>query len=190
MNPDQPIDLIILAGGQGRRLGGRNKALLTLGGESFLQHLRQRFLRPDDQLIIASNEALPDDETVGAIVVADRRSGGAGPLAGLESALAVCRHAAQLVIPCDMPWLPEDLRQRLLAALASQSISVAQDPQRLQPLCLALHGGKWLKNLSDFLDRGERSAQRWLSDKPAVTVVWPDAAPFRNVNEPQDLPER
>ena len=65
-------------------------------------------------------------------------AGFAGPLAGMETGMRRCETAFLLTAPCDSPFLPPDLAERLLAALREQDADLAfamtQEPgQRPQP---------------------------------------------------------
>src|SRR5690242_16536522 len=79
---------VILAGGEGRRVGGRDKGLLSLRGkpvvESVLAILRRQC---DDVLVIANRNQ--DQYSRHARVIADETSGHAGPLGGIAAALAL-----------------------------------------------------------------------------------------------------
>lgn len=184
--------LLILAGGRGERMGGADKGLLVFQGQPLVCHLRDRFAPP--RLRISANRHGEDYAGLGLITVPDRRDRFCGPLAGLESLLAAVAEADDgsamapaLVVPCDMPWLPADLPMRLLAALSSEdTIAVAHDGERLQPLCLALHPARWRDDLAHYLDQGRRSAFGWLDDKPLQICHWDDPAAFRNLNTPED----
>ena len=90
--------IVILAGGEGRRIGG-GKPQRLLGGETLLDRaLRHRA------------------ELVGRRAGRGRHGGDArpaieGPLGGVAAALAL--GGDMLTIPCDMPFLPDDLPERL-----------------------------------------------------------------------------
>lgn len=183
------IDLIILAGGTGSRMGGIDKGLIPLAGKPAVQQLATRLLREGDQLIISANRRQDDYRALGATVVADQRPG-QGPLAGLLAAISVCRHDWQLVIPCDMPWLPVAVRDKLLADASAHGVSVLHDGSRQQPLCLALDARQQRASLSAYLDSGRRSAHGWLAEVGAhpCPVEADSKLAFVNLNTPDDLP--
>ena len=107
---DSTIDLIILAGGAGRRMGGLDKGLMTVAGKPAVLHLCHSLLRDDDHLIVSANRHHDQYRALGATVVPDKQPD-QGPLAGILAAIDACRHDYQLIVPCDMPWLPASLRR-------------------------------------------------------------------------------
>ncbi len=190
--PPSDWQLLILAGGRGERMGGVDKGLLAFQGRPLVCHLRDRFAPP--RLRISANRHDEDYARLGLGTVPDHRDSFCGPLAGLESLLAATMAADDgaatvpaVLIPCDMPWLPADLPARLLAALSGEdTIAVAHDGERLQPLCMALHPARWRDDLGRYLDQGRRSVFGWLDDKPLQVCTWDDPAAFRNLNTPED----
>lgn len=179
--------LIILAGGQARRLGGIDKGLLEVNGKPLAQHLAQRF--HGAETIISANRHHERYRQWADQVVSDRRADFAGPLAGIEAALARCRQPRALIVPCDMPWLPEDLALRLFDAVQGpEEIAIAATKNRTQHLCMAMQGEYWRDNLSAFLDNGGRSVRDWLADKPVRRVQFGNTADFRNINRDTDIP--
>lgn len=183
-----PYSLIILAGGAGRRMQGADKGLLTLNGQPLVAHLLARF-RQDDALVSANR-----NDTVyaqlGARVCADRHSGFQGPLAGVEACLPHALHQHCLIVPCDMPWLPENLPAMLVQARQTDAdIAVLHDGERLQPLCMYLDRDIWQDDLSAYLLSGGRSVHGWLANKPLKEViVHAPANAFRNLNTPDEWP--
>src|SRR5437588_1911275 len=119
---------VVLAGGEGRRMGeGVKKPLRLLGGKPMVAHVVER-LRPQVMdLVIVANDADPAYRRLGVPVIPDppdiqkaaeregRRLGPlAGILAGMEWALANHPHAGWiLTAPADVPFLPLDLTVRL-----------------------------------------------------------------------------
>jgi molybdenum cofactor guanylyltransferase len=177
--------LIILAGGRGLRAGGIDKGWADWQGTPMIRHLLQRFGRNCPRIIVSANRHLDEYRALGVTVATDLRADFPGPLAGIEAALAATDMPRQVILPCDMPLLPEDLPARLLAALHSeQDISVAHDGSRQQHLCLALSGRYWQTNLSEWLNEGGRSVHGWLQDKPLQRVNCAEqAGAFINLNK-------
>ncbi|WP_162925795.1 molybdenum cofactor guanylyltransferase MobA [Isoalcanivorax indicus] len=184
--------LILLAGGAGRRMGGVDKGLLPLEGQPLISHLLSRFAGGHQVLISANRNQLayhalgsPDIK-----VCPDLRPDFPGPLAGIEACLPFAQHDRCVVLPCDMPWLPENLVQALLDARHDRAqISTLHDGERRQPLCMAFSRRHWANNLRDYLDHGGRSVHGWLDDKPVIDVrVKGKARDFDNLNTPDAWP--
>lgn len=182
----------ILCGGQGSRMGGVDKGWLSYGESSFVETTIRRFRcesLPDDSVIISANRNLLQYQALGAQVVADQRSGFLGPLAGLEAILSIARpERPVLMLACDMPALPNDLAARLISALLNEpedTIVIANDGERAQPLCMALYPSLACLHLKAFLDRGGRGVFQWLKQHRLREVLYCNQAnSFCNVNEP------
>jgi molybdopterin-guanine dinucleotide biosynthesis protein A len=177
---------LILAGGAGRRAGGRDKGLITWCGRPLVAHVAER-LRPQvGSLLISCNR---NGERYGAIaptVATDLRSGYQGPLAGLEAASANLATDKLVIVPCDTPELPGDLVSRLIAVLEKGEavIAYAHDGERCHYLCAALCS-HCLSDLPGWLDRGGRAVRHWYRCHRCLAVDFSDQAPaFRNINNP------
>ena len=183
--PDLPWQLLILAGGLGTRHGGQDKGLRLVDGQPAVLALRDRLQPP--RLLVSANRHPEAYAALGLVALPDQRSGFLGPLAGLETLLAAAGQGPVVVVPCDMPALPQDLPARLLAQLAKhpEQRVVAHDGERLQPLCLALDASCWLADLRRHLDAGGRSVLGWLDNPPPVICGFDQPAAFRNVNRPE-----
>ena len=172
--------LIILAGGQGQRMGGADKGLVEVDGKPLVAHLLDNLLPRPTRIVISANRNADRYQAWADQVVADRRDGFLGPLAGLEAALGEA-HGLCLCLPCDLLTLPTAMTQDLLAAASMEHICVAHDPLRRQPLCMALYAEHWQGALGDYLDAGKRSAHGWLDQVPVhpVTIT----TPLQNLND-------
>lgn len=181
---------LILAGGQGLRMGARDKGLLAWRGQPLVAHACAG-LRPQvDGLLISANRNLADYAAYGTVVPDDPALGNyQGPLAGVASALPVAPAGWVLTWACDMPRVPADLASRLLRAAhaAHAPLAVAATQGRWQPVCM-LADTTLLPGLLDYLSRGERRVQGWLRAAGAVAVDFDDQAEaFDNLNTPEDL---
>ena len=138
----QPAALItgvILAGGQGTRMGGVDKGLQLHGGKALVRHVAERLTPQVAQLMINANRNEAAYAAFGYPVFADQITGFAGPLAGLHAALSVANTPLVLTAPCDSPGLPLDLVSRLDSALQAShaNLAIAKAGGRLHPVfCL------------------------------------------------------
>jgi molybdopterin-guanine dinucleotide biosynthesis protein A len=188
-----PIIGLILAGGQGRRMGGVDKGLVELDGRPMIAYVIAR-LRPQvDALLINANRNADTYAALGAPVVADRHTGFVGPLAGLDAGL---HHAGEsdgdawvLTCPCDSPKLPEDLVARLHSAVlvAGAEVAMARAGGRLQPVFLLAHT-RSAASLAAYLAGGDRKIDRWVLAQKHVLVDF-DGCPeaFANINTADEL---
>src|SRR5258706_11367559 len=104
---------IVLAGGQGRRMGGVDKGLQLLHGKPMIASVLARLAPQVTEIIINANQNLDTYARFGHRVIPDAIGGYAGPLAGLHAGLGEARHELVLTAPCDSPFLPLDLFARL-----------------------------------------------------------------------------
>jgi molybdopterin-guanine dinucleotide biosynthesis protein A len=186
---DEKVTGVVLAGGLGRRMGGADKGLLPLGSRPMVAQVIERFRPQVDELLISANQNLERYAAFGHRVIPDAVAGYAGPLAGLERALALAAHELVASVPCDSPFLPTDLVARLRAALAAQhaQLAVARTPDGPHPVfCLCrreLHAG-----LRDYLAAGGRKIDRWYGALRIVEVPFDDQAQaFGNINTRDEL---
>lgn len=186
MNPD--ITGLVLAGGQGRRMGGVDKGLQPLQGRPMVEHVIAR-LRPQvGSILINANQNLDRYAEFGCPVVPDAITGFAGPLAGLHAGLGAATTPFVVTAPCDSPFLPSDLVARLAAARAAQDadLAVARTGDQPHPV-FALVATRMLPHLAEFLARGERKIDIWYASLKVVEVPFEDEAAFSNINTRAEL---
>lgn len=198
---------VILAGGLSRRMAGKTKPLLPLGGVPLLAHVRNRLAPQVCRMLISANDdaeryaqfCLP----VQADPVGDRRSGKnsapAGPLAGVLAGMMWARQAAPdashlISVAADTPFFPPDLVARLAEGLAQGGVAMAASMDRRHPV-FALWPVALAEDLEQFLASGEKaSVERFAARHGGVSVDFPEVEtgekafdPFFNINTPQDL---
>ena len=180
---------IILAGGQGRRMGSVDKGLQLLRGKPMVQWVLERYTPQVDEVLINANQNLDVYARFGHRVVPDEIGGFAGPLAGLQRGLSEARHPLVATAPCDTPFLPADLVARLHAALETQQaqLAVARTGDQPHPVfCICRRDV--LPHLTQFLGSGGRKIDAWYATLNVVEVMFddqPDA--FSNINTPEEL---
>jgi molybdopterin-guanine dinucleotide biosynthesis protein A len=164
--------IVILAGGAGRRIGG-GKPERLLGGQSLIDRAVARARTWSDAVLIAAREGgdLRDDPAV------------EGPLGGVAAALAL--GGDMLTIPCDMPFLPDDLPARLVSGKAA---TLAASGGHLHPVC-ALWTAQAAAGLGVYLATGRRSLRGFAEAVGYEAVEWPvePCDPFFNINDEEDL---
>ena len=186
------IGALILAGGEGRRMGHRNKGLVPFRGRPMARHVLEA-LRPHvAYLAISANRDLPDYEALGVPVFPDEpHYRMQGPLAGIASALPrfPAWLDAILVTPCDLPLLPPDLVHCLARALADERIdcAIATTPGNEHHGVFLFRPGMLLSLLPQLLDGGDKRLQRWLQANACVPVAFEDARAFSNINDLETL---
>jgi molybdenum cofactor guanylyltransferase len=183
------VAVAILAGGEGRRIGG-GKPLRMFGGERLIDRALRQARLWSDLIAIAVRDAA-QVAPVDAPLITDENV--PGPLGGLVSGLRFAREHDRgflLAIPADMPFLPHDLLERLAANIGDHACALAQSAGQLHPVC-----GLWRTNALDdvgsYVETGRRSLKGFAAQVGFASVDWPvDAAdPFFNVNTSEDLAE-
>ena len=180
---------VILAGGQGRRMGGVDKGLQNLNGRPLVQWVLERLAPQVGAVLINANQNLARYGEFGCPVLPDRIPDFAGPLAGLHAALAHAPSPLLVTVPCDSPFLPADLVLRLHAALQAQhaDLAVPRTGDRAhRAFCLTRR--EMLPRLDAFLASGERKVGLWHASLKVAEVPFDDDADaFRNINTPEEL---
>ncbi|TSA41394.1 MAG: molybdenum cofactor guanylyltransferase [Betaproteobacteria bacterium] len=180
---------VILAGGQGRRMGGLDKGLRQLRGKPMIEWVLERFAPQVDTVLINANQNLEVYARFGHPVITDEIGGFAGPLAGLQCALSAARQPLVATVPCDSPFLPADLVARLDTALQAQQaqLAVARTGNQPHPVfCLCRRDV--LPHLTQFLAGGGRKIDAWYATLRVAEVAFDDEADaFSNINTPEEL---
>ena len=184
------LAVVILAGGEGKRIGG-DKPLLMLTGERLIDRALRNACRWSTLVAVAVRDPA-QVEPVAAPVIVDQHDI-AGPVAGLLSAL---RFAAELdcrqvlTIPADMPFLPPDLLSRLALAIGELGCALASSSGHVHPVC-GLWRASALDRSGEYLASGRRSLRGFAELVGHVPVVWAAEPfdPFFNINTAEELAE-
>jgi molybdopterin-guanine dinucleotide biosynthesis protein A len=178
---------IVLAGGQGRRMGTVDKGLQLLHGRPMVAHVLARLAPQVAELIINANQNLAAYGGFGHRVVPDAIGGFAGPLAGLHAGLGSAGHPLVLTAPCDSPFLPLDLASRLERELGKHDLAVAKTGDQPHPV-FSLVRISVRDHLSHFLSSGGRKIDAWYATLDVIEVPFDDEADaFRNINTREEL---
>jgi molybdopterin-guanine dinucleotide biosynthesis protein A len=196
---------VVLAGGEGRRMGGVDKGLQILQGRALARHalerLQQQTLGVPRTLAINANRNQEGYAAWGFPVWSDAVGGFAGPLAGFHTTLEHCAatHDYLLTVPCDSPLFPLDLLARLAQALATGQGDVAMacapdGPQdrsvRRQPVFCLLKTSLYT-SLTQYLHAGGRKIDAWTQVQRQVDVAFnlaqDDPRAFFNANTLAEL---
>lgn len=179
----------ILAGGQARRLGGRDKSALTIDGETILARTLRLLSRVTPH-VFAVGDTYGAAARAGLRVVEDAIPG-AGALGGIYTAIERSPCDRTLVVGCDMPFLSEQFLAHL-AAITDADVVMPRRAAGFEPLC-AIYGRGAAAEIRRRLDRGERQAAlppehvRLVEVGPEQLAAFdPDGLLFVNVNTPHD----
>jgi molybdenum cofactor guanylyltransferase len=186
---------LILCGGAGQRMGGRDKGLIEFQGKPLVDIAIGR-LRPQvHSVMISANRHADAYAMRGLRVIRDdgfdpKQQHFNGPLAGILAGLAAMQTEWLMVVPCDCPGFPLDLVSTLTDALRMPATNPSSAGAYVQghPV-FALLSKSIQPDLEDFLASGERTLGRWLARSGAVSVPARDESAFQNMNSPEDLIE-
>jgi molybdopterin-guanine dinucleotide biosynthesis protein A len=187
---------VVLAGGLARRMGGGDKPLREIGGQTILARVIARLKPQCEGLLLNANGDPLRFASFGLPVIADGVNDYPGPLAGILAGLdwvAANRLGAQWILtaPGDCPFLPRDLTVRLRQAVSAEGaeLAVAASDGRSHPVI-----GLWNLTLRDALREalvveGLHKVESWTGRFRVATVAWPaePVDPFFNANTVEDL---
>jgi molybdopterin-guanine dinucleotide biosynthesis protein A len=187
---------LVLAGGLARRMGGGDKARISIGGMTILERVLARLTPQCRAVIINANGDPARFADTHLPVVPDSVPDFAGPLAGVLAGLDwAAAHAPQITdlasVPGDCPFLPGDLVARLDAARAAARtpLACARSGDWRHPVV-----GLWPVALREDLRRaltveGLHKIEIWTARHGVAIADWPAAPvdPFFNVNTPEDV---
>lgn len=185
MKRNLPVMTVILAGGRGSRMGG-DKGLVDLGGRPLIGWVIGVLRNQGAGIVISANENLAAYAELGYPVVKDEVEGYAGPLAGLQAAVQHGGSEWVASVPCDTPFLPNNLVERLLAAADGADAAVAVAGRERQPV-IAVYRRSLAPRLRAFLDHGQRKVGDWLDTLQTREAVFEDEAAFVNINSGEEL---
>lgn len=164
-----PPVLGVLAGGQGRRMGGRDKAWLPAPGGR--EALIERLLRIGGELglssVVVGGHAPP-----GVPQISDEPAG-IGPLGGLRALLVHAGTRPVIALACDLPYVDATLLAKLAHAESHAAVLAPRDPGsgKWQTLCARYVPALALPACDAVLARGERSLQALLRLLPVEELA-------------------
>lgn len=181
--------IAILAGGEGQRIGGHKPERL-LKGKRLIEHVLDRIDAASRRCVICVRETgqVADPNVPEILDQADIP----GPLAAVIPALAWANRellSGIVTVPCDMPYLPVDLPNRLVNGSAGRSRpAFAVCGGQLHPVC-AFWPTTAIDRVTAFATGGRASLRDALAFCGAVEVTWLDAerSLFLNINSVEDL---
>ncbi|PBQ15606.1 molybdenum cofactor guanylyltransferase MobA [Pseudomonas congelans] len=181
-----PCSILLLAGGRGQRMGGRDKGLIEWQGTALIEHLH-RLTRPlTDDLIISCNRNIDRYARYADRLVQDDDTDFNGPLAGIRAALPIARHRWLLILPCDAPLVDESLLQALRekASEYPERPIMVREGQHWQPL-LGIIPVAHAATLEAAWQAGERSPRRALEPlQPVALQLEAGDSRLANLNTP------
>ncbi len=190
---------LILAGGEGRRMSGRDKGLITLADKPLVEYAIDCLTTLVDDLSISCNrnQELYADYHLTCLSDSAVTSNNhfAGPMAGLATGLKHAKHDWLLVMPCDTPLMTTEIMAQLFAEIVNESVDAEKKTQAvifsyqgLQPLH-GLYHKSMLPIFEQCLAENKNALQRLLRSMESIKVL--DAQEcefnFNNANDAEEL---
>jgi molybdenum cofactor guanylyltransferase len=191
MPPFKDFAAVILTGGSGNRMGGIDKQLIEIEGQTIISRTLNVIRPLFTEIIISGKEVdgLPDKN----ITFVSDRFPGRGPLAGIESALSASKAPYLFVFAGDMPWLSSELISNQIAFMIADpcDILVPRLGNDIEPLH-AIINKRVSSLLTEYLEKEEGNAVRRFYYRTSlkffdVALPLPCTDPFTNINHPEDL---
>jgi len=167
------IAAVILAGGQGSRMGGEDKGLVPFRQDPMIRWTLERVQPQVNELVISCNRNRETYAQFGVATVTDDTQGFVGPLAGVQAAMNHLggRHSHLLVLPCDTPLISEELIGLLIAKAQQQPEAITLLHAEGRPQFLhAVIPAQYYDNLNATLQSGQRAVFKWYKQFPIQTV--------------------
>lgn len=174
----------VLVGGNSSRMG-QDKARLPFQGKTLVEHVTAAVAEAAGSVTLVG--APERYQSLGLPVLVDSRTG-AGPLAGIHTALSASGAAWNLIVACDMPGISASFLRSLLAAAESSGADclLPAGPSGLpEPLCAVYHL-RCLDSIGAALDRNVRKITDGLAGLRVAIWSVAESAWFRNVNTPEE----
>ncbi len=188
------INCIVLAGGQGLRLG-RNKALETIGGKSLIQRVVSSLIVFDSDIIVvtgAKRASLGLDNYPKLRTVTDAYPS-KGPLVGIYSGLLASNSFYNLVVACDMPFLNQALLTYMVRASAGSDAVLPRLGNCLEPLH-AVYSKGCLEAIEGMFEQGNFAVSQLLNlvrvryiEAEEISRFDPEHLSLFNINTEADL---
>ncbi|MFZ6640405.1 molybdenum cofactor guanylyltransferase MobA [Undibacterium sp. TC4M20W] len=179
-------------------MGEIDKGLQCLHDKPMAVHVLQRLAAQTATVMISANQNPDTYKKFGCPVHADNMQDFAGPLAGIQAGLLYCTTPYLLCAPCDSPFFPADLAERLSSVLLQQNTDLAIATtlenregilqKQIHPV-FALMKTSVLPRLTAYLENGGRKMQAWHACLQISEVLFEDNAAFRNINTLKELQE-
>lgn len=188
---DLSISAVILAGGRGQRMGGRDKGLIFWGEKPLIEHVIAAIEPQVNQLILSCNRNIEAYSGYGFPVISDDMDNFQGPLSGIMSVLAseICTSQLLLLCPCDCPNPPNNLAQVLAKKLIDEQLDgvYCNDGRRDQYL-FSLISTNCRDSLQAYLNNNKRSVRGWFEQLNTATVDFStQQQQFANINLESEL---
>lgn len=194
MNATDTIPVVILAGGEGSRLGGVDKCLLHVGGVSILEHILNYLNDHKGSIYLNANGDLTRFDAFPIKKFPDISQPPIGPIGGLNSALLYLnreplQHTHCLTLAGDCPFLPPHLLEKLTEMSKKGNYDVVYASAKGRDhFVVALWSTLLTQALDAYIASGQRSMHEFISGLNSATVDFDEGdRTLFNINTPAQL---
>ncbi|CCK74483.1 MAG: molybdenum cofactor guanylyltransferase [Oleispira antarctica] len=184
---------LILAGGEGRRMAGRDKGLISLAQKPLVEYAIECMAPLVDDLSISCNRNRELYQDYQLACISDELENYQGPMAGLAAGLRHAKHDWLLVMPCDTPLMTSHVMAQLLDCLKTEKTrnslqAILFSHQGLQPLH-GLYHKSMLPIFEQCLAENKNALQRLLRSMDSIHIhqALDAELSFNNANDPEEL---
>ena len=189
---------IILAGGKGKRMGYREKALMAINGKPLISYVIEGLEKVVDNIILSVRDKAQGelfDTVLPGYTYAFDKYENTGPLAGILSGLSVCRDEYCFIAACDMPFINENVVKMLFKGSVNHDAAI---PRRedgfLEPLHAVYRCKPMIFETRKAIKNGERIILAPIQklrvnyvEMEDIRKIDPDLRTFININTPEDM---
>jgi molybdenum cofactor guanylyltransferase len=176
--------LLVLAGGQSRRMG-RPKPWIEVGSSILVRYVVERLAPAFSELMVSFAEPEQMEQLVPYRVVFDRKPN-AGPLAGLEAGLIAAHNPVVFAVACDMPYVERSTAELAVAAARSCDAAIPRHDGLFEPVCGAYRKTA-LPAIVNALDARNYVAHDVVQNLDVTWLEGLEPAQFESLNTPADL---
>ena len=182
------VTVVILAGGQSKRMQVQNKATVLFEGKPLITHVIDRMKTQAKHTVINTHRNQKDFEIFHLPLIDDILDIQEGPLLGILTSLQAIKTDWIQFVPCDTPNLPSDLIAILMKEVEAEKtlVAVPETSDGFQSTCLLCHSSA-LNNLQIFFNQGGRKIEDWIRQLAFSIVQFNDKSQFLNVNTQEEL---
>jgi len=196
-------DCIILAGGEGKRMNGEDKGLVLYKNTPLIESVINKIKPQVDNIIVSANRNIEHYKKLGYPVVTDSTSNQEnnkniyqGPMAGIATALPLCKNEWVFIIACDMPLISDTIVSQLENSLDihnlqtgnrdnQTTIAIAEVNKKFQ-LAMLLNKNL-LSSIQLSLKNDQLKLMQWVTSNNISPVSFSTENEFRNINYFKDL---
>jgi len=150
---------IILAGGRGKRMGYREKALMVVNRKLLITYVLERLEKVVDDIIISVRD-MAQGELLNSMLpghtYAYDEFENKGPLSGILSGLTLCRNEFCFIAACDMPFINENVVKMLFRMSESHDAAIPRwEDGFLEPLHSVYRCETMIRETRKAIESGE-----------------------------------